>query len=274
LFVRRDASNDWQLVYQWPHPVQVFSAGAEDRLMRGLTAVPEPHGDGHEVLLGARAWPGVIERIDPATTNTVTVELDVRDFFARRWNDDRVRDDAATIGYTGFTAATNPVTGERVHLVGVWIEHPDTNAPSFNGTHFLIRHLDATYEAADIVNSVAGTELRATRCIAVSPFAQDRGATLYFGGFDTGTNESHNTAWIMRGDWSSWPALTITRPNPPEWQLTWPAVGSDWSLEANVTLGPLANWQTISSPSTRSITNETLSVGPSDPVAYYRLRKP
>ena len=35
--------------------------------MRGLTAVPEPHDADREVLLAARSWPGVIERIDPGT---------------------------------------------------------------------------------------------------------------------------------------------------------------------------------------------------------------
>ena len=46
--------------------------------MRGLTAVPAPDGDG-EVLLGSRAQPGIIERIDPSADYTVTTELDLRE---------------------------------------------------------------------------------------------------------------------------------------------------------------------------------------------------
>ena len=53
--------------------------------MRGLTAVPAPDGDG-EVLLGSRAQPGVIERIDPRAEYAVTVELDIREHFAKAWN--------------------------------------------------------------------------------------------------------------------------------------------------------------------------------------------
>jgi hypothetical protein len=205
------------LVYRWPHPVNVFAAPEEERLMRGLTAVPEPHDKGRQVLLAARAWPGVIERIDPDPVrgHVVTIELDVRDFFARRWNDDRIRQSPVVIGYTGFTLVTNPVTGEPVHLVGVWLQHPDATVPPHHGSHFLVRHLDATYELADIGNFTPGVppgqSLRATRSIAVSPFAADNGSAFYFGGYDTADDESHDTAWIMRGDWSAWPALRIAQ---------------------------------------------------------------
>ena len=95
-------------MYQWPHPANLLSAPPEHRFLRGLTAVHDPLGTDHQVLLLARAWSGVIERVDPAERHAVTVELDVRDFFARRWNDDRVRHAAVTIGYAGFIAVTNP----------------------------------------------------------------------------------------------------------------------------------------------------------------------
>ncbi|MSU59485.1 MAG: hypothetical protein EXS35_15160 [Pedosphaera sp.] len=273
LSVRDDASNSWSVVYRWPYQVEVFAAPEEDRIMRGLTTVREPHGASNDVLLAARSWPGVIERIDPAQQHTATIELDVRDFFARRWNDDRVRQARVIIAYNGFTAVTNPVSGEIVHLTGVWLDHPDLNSPLHNGTHFLIRHADATYAAADIANNLVG-QLRATRCIAVSPFAEDRGASFYFGGYDVGSDTSTNTAWIMRGDWSTWPALSITRPNPPEVQLDWPITGTDWRLESSAVLGAGANWQTVPGLPTRSLIRAAQSVSAPEPASFFRLRKP
>ncbi len=274
LFVRVDMNNTWRRIYRWSAPPEVFATPEKDRLALGLTTVLDPEGGTNRILLLARGWPGVIERIEPAEGRAVKVELDVRDFFARHWNDDRVRSREVTIGYTGFTAVTNPVTGEPVQLVGVWIGHPDTNAPSFGGTHFLIRHLDGTYEAADIPNSLAQTQLRATRCIAVSPFARDRNAAFYFGGYDAGTTPSTNSAWITRGDWFAWPGLTLTQPNPPDWQLAWPIAETNWLLEATTVLGPLSNWQSVAGVPTRSLTDQTLSVTSQTNASYFRLRRP
>lgn len=274
LFVRNDASNRWVRVYQWNAPAEVSAAPEGQRLALGLTAVRDPQGTSNQVLLLARAWPGVIERVDPADNFRVTTELDVRDFFAHQWNDDRVRSNNVTIACTGFTAARDPVTGDIVHLVGVWLDHPDTNSPAFAGSHFLIRHLDGTYEAADIPNDTPGTRLRATRCIAVSPFATDDGSAIYFGGYDTANDESHDTAWILRGAWSAWPALTLTRPEPPAWQLTWPVTGTNWLLESSPAAGPTANWLPVPGNCTRSLTTEMQSVNSTNQEAFYRLRKP
>ncbi len=280
LFVRRDTNRIWQLVYRWPHPAELFNAPEEQRLMRGLTAVPEPHGADRQVLLAGRSWPGVIERIDPdpARGHVVTVELDIRDFVARVWNDDRARQGSVTVAYTGFTAVTNPVTGERVHLVGVWFQHPDDTASPRNGSHFLVRHFNATYELASIEDfspSVpAGQSLRATRCIAVSPFADDQGGVFYFGGYDTAMDESHDTAWIIRGDWSVWPNLKITQSSSGERQLDWPATGTNWVLEATSTVGPDRTWRRAPGRSTRSVTHETQSVNSRESNLFFRLRKP
>lgn len=274
LFVRNDASNRWVRVYKWNAPADVAAAPEDQRLALGLTAVRDPQGTSNQVLLLARAWPGVIERVDPADSFHVTTELDVRDFVARQWNDDRVRSNAVTIAYTGFTAARDPVTGETVHLVGVWLDFPDTNSPAFAGSHFLIRHLDGTYEAADIPNDQPGNQLRATRCIAVSPFVTDGGSAFYFGGYDTAENESHHTAWILRGAWSAWPALTISRPDAGEVLLTWPPTDTAWLLEASPFLGDGADWQPVTSLPTRSIFGSLQSVATQSGNEFFRLRRP
>lgn len=277
LFVRRDTNATWRLVYQWHRPVNLTNSPLEDRVMRGLTTVPDPRGGSNDVLVGGRAWSGVIERIDPADDHTVTVELDVREFFARRWNNDLVRQGVVRIAQGGFTAVTNPVTGEPVHLVGVWIEHPAASMAPHNGSHFLVRHLDGTYEAADIDNFTpgvpAGQTLRATRSIVASPFAEDGGSVFYFGGYDTSTNASTNTAWIMRGDWFDWPALMISRPEPPAIQLKWPITATNWVLESTETLGSVTTWSPVAGLSTRSLYEEAQSVA-ANTNTFFRLRKP
>ncbi|MFO1514621.1 MAG: sulfatase-like hydrolase/transferase [Verrucomicrobiota bacterium] len=272
LYVRNDATTNWTLVYQPPHPVSIFGRTNDDFTMSGLTAAPNPNGDDNEILLVARAWPGVIDRIEPGNSNAVVTELDVRDFYARLWNDDRVRGATVRIAYSGFTCVTNPLSGERVHLIGVWLEHPDVNAASHDGTHFLIRHRDGTYESADILNDGYSASLRATRCIAASPFATERDS-FYFGGYDAGNGTVADTAWIMRGDWTEWPALTIT-PTPPEALLAWPFTDTSWLLESTPVLGAGVNWQPAFGLPTRSIFGSELSVPGQSGDRFFRLRKP
>lgn len=203
LFVRTDLPTaSWQRVFRWTPPVPINSSPLAQRALTGLTSVSDPRGTGRDVLIGALSWPGVIVRVDPAENHATTVELDVRDFFARRWNNDRIRTADATIGYTRFTPAVHPVTGAKVHLIGLWIEHPNAPQPPNNGSHYLIRHADGTYEAADLQGMVPavppGQTLRATRAIAVSPFAADLSRVFYFGGYDVAGDTVRNSAWIVR----------------------------------------------------------------------------
>ena len=254
LLKRHDPTGLWLPVYQWLAQESLASVPEEDRLMRGLTAVPDPRGSDHYVLLAARSWTGFIERIDPARSHAVTVELDVRDFLARTWNDNALRTAGVIIGYNAFTPVPNPVTGETVHLIPLWID---------GDAHFLIRHLDATYEVADL-----GPNLRATRCFALSPFGED---AIYAGGFDNSIAATTNSAWIARGEWSAWPVLSITRPNPPLMQLNWPVTASAWNVEVST---DLATWQTLggypaSSPST---TTQSIDVSTATR-AFFRMRR-
>jgi hypothetical protein len=222
--------------------------------MRGLTTVPDPRGSNDDVLLAARSWTGFIERIDPARSHAVTVELDVRDFLARAWNDNALRTSGVIIGYTSFTPVPHPVTGEIVHLIPLWID---------GDAHFLIRHLDATYEVADL-----GADLRATRCFAMSPFGED---AIYVGGFDNSIAATTNSAWIARGAWTAWPVLTITRPNPPLMQLTWPVTANAWNVEVSTNL---ATWQTLGGYPASSQTTTTQSIDISaTPRAFFRMRR-
>lgn len=273
LYVRNDATTNWTLVYQPPHPVNIFGRTNDDFTTSGLTGAPNQHGDDNAILLLARDWPGVIDRVEPANGNAVVTELDVRDFYARLWNDDRVRGASVRIAYSGFAGVTNPVTGERVHLVGLWLDHPDANAASHNGSHFLIRHRDGTYESADILNDLPGKTLRATRCIAPSPFAAER-SSFYFGGYDAANDTVTNTAWIMRVNWTEWPALAITPGPPTDSLLSWPFTDASWLLESTPALGDGADWQPVSGLPTRSIFGSLQSIAPQNGNEFFRLRRP
>lgn len=273
LYVRNDATTNWTLVYQPPHPVSIFGRTNDDFTLSGLTAAPNQNGDDHAILLLARNWPGVIDRIEPANGNAVVTELDVRDFYARLWNDDRVRSASVRIAYSGFAGVTNPVTGERVHFVGIWLDHPDVNAASHNGSHFLIRHSDGTYESADILPDAYSMNLRGTRCIAPSPFAAERNS-FCFGGYDAANDTVTNTAWMMRGDWTEWPTLAISRPAATEAILSWPRTDVSWLLESSAVLGSAAEWQTVPGMPTHSTTGTVQGVTVFAPADFFRLRRP
>ena len=57
--------------------------GDETVILRGLTAIPDPNGGRHQVLLGTCHYPGVVYRIDPGRGRAVTTELDIRAYFAK-----------------------------------------------------------------------------------------------------------------------------------------------------------------------------------------------
>lgn len=199
----------WELVYRWPLPAQVAEGAVEWRYLRGLTAVPDPDGGDHEVLLAVRSYGSFIERIDPSRDFAVTKELSIRDFFAKQWGVKSLR--GPVIGaYNRIVPATDPVTREPIHLIGVWVVHPQRDKPPNNGAYFLVRRADGRYEAGEIYDPAhpvpAGSGLDATRAIEVSPFAEDEGRVFYFGGYDCGFRKSHNTAWIYRGEIQPMPA--------------------------------------------------------------------
>ncbi len=263
IYRRINLTDQWVLVYRGTVPLPLHTAPVQQRLITGMTTVRDPRGTAHQSILFAHSWPGVIERIDPDRDHAVTVELDVRDYFARLWNDETVRQTTATLAYTHFTPMTDPVTGEIVHLVGLWLNHP-----SHPGAHFLIRHLDGTYETAGFEGAY---DLRATRCMAASPFAADEGAVFYFGGYDANGAAAADTAWIARGDWSAWPTLAISQPNPPLMQLAWPVAGNDWIMESSTTLGAAALWQPVGGLPSSSLTLSTQSITPDEPSTFFRL---
>ncbi|MCX5684928.1 MAG: hypothetical protein NT049_14775 [Planctomycetota bacterium] len=200
LFRRIDGPQPkWELVYRWPY--KAAEQGDETTILRGLTAVPDPLGGKQEVFIATRAFGGAVQRIDPTKGFAATVELNIRMFFAKAWGVEILRGPCLS-AYNRFVPAVHPVTGEKIHLMGVWVEHPQQADPPHNGSYYLVRRADGTYEWGCVYDTAhpvaAGSGLHGTRAIEVSPFPEDRGRVFYFGGHDCAYRESHNTAWIYR----------------------------------------------------------------------------
>lgn len=193
LYRRADGPDpQWTLIYRWNLERARASGG-----MRGLTSIATDTG--REVLLGAREEPGVIEQIDP-DTGTATVEFDIVEAYTRAWGS--LGGGATLAAYNDMPTAIDDATGEQVHLIGLWVNHPNRFEPPNNGSNYLVRRSDASYELAAVYPTPdtvpAGRELRATRTILHSPFPDDD--TLFFAGYDAGgAGTKENTAWIYRG---------------------------------------------------------------------------
>jgi hypothetical protein len=190
----------WERVYHWPFASKKEVVGDEMTIMRGLHAERDP-ADGHEFLIGTRAGAGVIERIDPKHDNAVATELDLKAYFAKAFG---VKEISGLIlsAYNWPTPFTCPTTGENVTLIGVLAGRPNWKTPPTNGSVFLVRRANGKYEWGNVFDPShpvpQGQQLRATRSICLSPFPEDHGRVLYFGGFDAFAPPHHNTAWIYR----------------------------------------------------------------------------
>jgi hypothetical protein len=188
----------WQMVYQFTDPPYQTDG------LRGLTTVPNPSGNG-DVLLASLEGPlGYIGYVDPAAAFANTQELYFLPYFLRRWGS--LPQSYVVAAYNDTTPIQDPKTGEPLELIG--LEAQDPQPGHENSSWYLVRHLDGTYDLHEIP-AIATPEnpnpsLVATRAIVVSPFAEDRGKTVYFGGYDASWDASdHNTAWIYRAPLST-----------------------------------------------------------------------
>lgn len=203
LFMRVDGPEPrWERVWRWPY--KHIEGKDESEIMRGLTAVPDPKGGDHEVIIGTCAYPGVVYRIDPAKDHEAVRELDIHAYFAEAWGVEFLRGPCLS-AYNRMVPAIDPDTGEPVHLIPVWVTHPDGRGTQMGqSAWYLVRHADGSYghgrvhdPALPLSNPPRG--LTATRTLEVSPFPADGGRVIYAGGFDCAKRDSHNTAWIYRG---------------------------------------------------------------------------
>jgi hypothetical protein len=213
----------WERVYEWAHSAAEREARIGhklDRLVYGLAGVPDPGDPSREMLIGVRDFRAQVLRIDTARIDTATPELDAQAYVVKVFGSERAR--LVRLASNGFTPVTHPDTGEKVHLAGLWVAHPDgADTETGNSSWYLVRRADGTYAHGrvwtpddPVPNQGVRGGLRTTRTVCVSTFAEDRGRILYFGGFDSGLSTSPEefgyTAWIYKG------AL----PAPPESRRT------------------------------------------------------
>jgi hypothetical protein len=207
MYHRIDGINpQWECVYEWKTHLLSWTSG-----MRGLTAVPDPMGGNHEVLLGVREIPGVIERIDPFNDYSVTIELDIREYFESCIGSIEypksyiyfIIRNSLYAAYNDMCVIRNPTNNQSIYLFGVFIRFSDSLLPPNNGAWYLIRDENGSYTHGYVYDYdypvVEGDWLRAPRTIIKSPFPEEKDACLYFGGYDSGGQPKHNKAWIYKG---------------------------------------------------------------------------
>lgn len=187
LLERVDGSEPtWREVFRWD-PQERAGAG-----LRGITAVHSPDG-GHQVIIGSREQEGRILRIDPVNGFAVTDELSSREFLIEELGAFR---GGKLVAYNRLVPGTHPNTGEPIHWLTVAGLLPDAS----NTAWLLVRHADARYETARVVDEKAAhtQALVSTRTLEYSPWEQ---GVVYVGGYDGAANQrrNHNTAWIYKG---------------------------------------------------------------------------
>jgi hypothetical protein len=207
LFRRIDGREPfWKRVAGWAHHEAHQKRKLTSELRFG--PIPDPDEDSAEILLATQAHPvNAISRIHPRDDFRMALDLDVQSYVSKHIPGARVMSIAAN----GFAPFRHPDTGERVHLGGLWLHFRDQNdTQDSNAAWYLVRYDDGTYRHGRILdpncpipNRGIPGGLRDARTICVSPFSEDRGRVLYFGGFNCGTHyikeKLVNTAWIYKG---------------------------------------------------------------------------
>ncbi|MBF0546051.1 MAG: hypothetical protein HQM08_16525 [Candidatus Riflebacteria bacterium] len=191
LFRRIDGNEPkWTQIYRWDYFEKVTKNGDETKIMRGLTSVIEE--DGTNLLIGTRAFPGVIEVIK---NDEVKTELDIRKYFTDVFGVEKYSGPALS-AYNSVELFNDPSSGKTVGLIGAWVRSPSKNDL---GAYFLVRFPGGKYQfgyVPKLTNN--GKKLRGIRTICNSPFPEEKDKVLYFGGFDGFGGPHHNTAWIYK----------------------------------------------------------------------------
>ena len=212
IYGRTDApSPSWREVFHFP---QTFSAIG----IRGLTAVPNPTGQGEALLF---AVGNKVRRLDPSRNYEETVELDEAAFLSEKWG---LHVDYVLSAYSEFRPCLDQLSGETVWFHGFQAKYHrsvfETDSPPdlkvFSepekgiyydaGGRYFVRHANGkniSYDYVEVTDPQLDPEpmLVAVRSIAHSPFEGEEGHVLYLGGFDCNFIPAHNTGWIYRAEY-------------------------------------------------------------------------
>jgi hypothetical protein len=201
LFRRVDGPQPrWEWLGEWGHRIQSRIVA----WIRAITAIPDPEHPGKEIFLCSRGVDGVIEIINPQRNHEARVEFDLRRHFGGLVGARDGQRFTTSFAYNEMTPAVHPDTGERVLLIagGIMPGLPGDD-PRSKCAWLLIRHADGRYASCPVfdpaVNPSAAGGLRSARTVCVSPFREDKGRVLYFGGFDASQGPHRDTAWIYTG---------------------------------------------------------------------------
>lgn len=133
---------EWVPIKEWEDPQQPGRSLRTSQL-RGLTAAPAPDGKGEVLLAAWDTRDAVIERIDPRNDFKTTVELNLREFFAKQWG--------RTVGISSFAyndmlPVAQHGTGERAHLIDLWLVDSNDERNEFGkSSWYLVHYADGTY---------------------------------------------------------------------------------------------------------------------------------
>lgn len=194
IYRRTDGTNPtWTEVYA--------RTGGDAEDIRGITAVPNPNGQG-EVLIFSFA--NRIRRIDPSNNFQESIELNTTAFLSSLLG---AEVSYVLAAYNEFFPYTMPDTGVRVWIVGFEARYAQQAnlPPNFqrwaSEGRFFIRRANGSnisYQVVEIDDPAIRPKpnLIATRAVAVSPFPNESNV-LYFG-YDSNSIATTNSAWIYR----------------------------------------------------------------------------
>lgn len=209
LFRRTDgpmARWEWLPIKEWEDPNRP-GRSLRTAQLRGMTAVPAADRKGEVLLVAWDTRDAVIERIDPHDNFKTTVELNVRDYFAKQWGRPI---GISTFAYNDMLPVTHPDSGEQAHLIGLWLVDPNGEGNEIGkSAWYLVRYADGSYRYQRIWDeenplTAAPFGLRGCRSIRPSPFPEEAGRVFYFCGFDQtgasrGQGATGSTAWVYKG---------------------------------------------------------------------------
>ncbi len=147
-------------------------------------------------------------RLDPGAAHRATVEGRLRPLLAKAWGTSAPR--GVIAAYNDMLPLVDPTTGRTVSVMGVEgrIEagdkdktyRPNTFGGWYAGGTYLIRDDARRYRVQEVNGrwQPGKPPLVSPRTIVLSPFLEDAGRGVYFGGFDANFFPASNTAWVFR----------------------------------------------------------------------------